>query len=261
VSVLITFEGGDGSGKSTQAKMLFEHLEEKGFDVVLTHEPGGTAFGERCRYLLLEAPRVDKFIIDPRAQVLGFCTARAQLVAEQIIPRLEKPNTITICDRYADSTIAYQVYGGGLSDRREEVERILSFATRNKKPDLTIYLDITVEEGLKRRQGRVKKEQEPHLFEEHQQLSFLASNHFDEQTMQFHVSVREGYEWLIAREPERFWRISAEAEIEEVAKEIQERIPQWLEAQGLHPKSKRKKREKSDEITSTPLLDQTLRQT
>lgn len=245
MSVFITFEGGDGSGKSTQAEKLHEYLNSQGFDTLMTHEPGGTKYGEMFRHLLLEVKSEVKSKdtdLDARTQVLGFCSARAQLVVEQILPHLSKPNTITISDRYADSTIAYQVYGGEILDLRDEVEKILNFATRNVKPDLTIYLDISPEEGKKRIEGRVKKEEEPHAFGEAQQMSFLANNHYDQKQLKYHQAVRDGYYSLIEREPDRWWIIDANRPIEIIEKEICERILDWLKQKNIFTKTEKPKR-------------------
>lgn len=242
MSVFITFEGGDGSGKSTQANLLCEYLEEQDFDAIMTHEPGGTIYGEMFRHLLLDAKSKD-FTLDVRAQVLGFCSARAQLVAEHILPRLNKLNTITISDRYADSTIAYQVYGGEILDLREDIENILNFATHEIKPDLTIFLDISPEEGKKRTEGRVKQEDELHTFGEERQLSFLENNHFDQKELQFHQAVREGYYSIIEREPDRWWIIDANRPIETIQKEIRERILDWLKQKNICLKTQKPKRE------------------
>jgi dTMP kinase len=258
MSIFISFEGGDGSGKSTQAKLLFEYLQNNDYDVVLTHEPGGTEYGEQCRRLLLDAPKLKDLRIDKRAEVLGFCSARAQLVADVILPRLKKENTITICDRFADSTIAYQVFGRNLAQKpiidresiefisfRDEVIGVLKFATHNLKPDLTIYLDISLEEGLHRREGRLKFDHMPYQFSEDQQLSFLESNHFDEQTKQFHIAVREGYEWLIENEPERWWRVNAEQSVETIEGLVIDKVMQFLLIQGVHSKSRHSGRSKN----------------
>jgi len=253
-AVLITFEGGDGSGKSTQAKLLNAFLREKGYNVFFTHEPGGTAYGEKIRTILLDAPKSEGFDLDARAQVLGFCSARAQLVAEKIIPHLKKKNFVVICDRYADSTIAYQVYGGNLLEFREEVEEILSFATRKLKPDLTIFLDVTLEESLRRREGRIKDQEEPHEYFNGQQLTFIDSNHFDEQTKQFHESVKQGYEWLIEKEPSRWMRIDANRPIAVVAEEINAKVLAWLETQNVRPKMRDSSTAKKDDEISGPSL-------
>jgi dTMP kinase len=246
MSVFITFEGGDGSGKSTQAKLLSAFLEEQDFDVLMTHEPGGTTYGELFRHLLLDV-KSKGVEVDIIAQVLGFCSARAQLVAEQILPRLNKPNTITISDRYADSTIAYQVYGGEILDLREDIEKILIIATRGIKPDLTIFLDISPEDGRKRIEGRVKQEEEPHSFGPIQ-LSFLENNDFDQKAIQFHHAVRDGYYSIIQREPHRWWIIDANRSIEVIQKEIQDRIIDWLKQKDIYIKTqKHKKHMKSPE--------------
>jgi len=236
MSVFITFEGGDGSGKSTQVKLLIDFLENQGYDALMIHEPGGTIYGEFFRRLLLDVPKIKKFELDVRTQVLGFCSARAQLMAEQIIPRLRKHNTITLSDRFADSTIAYQVYGGDALNLQTEIEQILNFATFGVKPDVTIFLDIPPEIGEKRREGRIKREEEPHTFVADQQLSFLDSNQFDEKKLTFHRAVRDGYYSLIQRDPKRWWIIDGNRPIEIIQDEIRERVCDWLKLNNIQPK-------------------------
>ena len=239
MSAFITFEGGDGSGKSTQARLLYEFLLAQEFDVMMTHEPGGTEYGEMFRHLLLDMKSKESDI-DPRAQVLGFCSARAQLVAEQITPRLKKQNSVVISDRYSDSTIAYQVFGGEMNDFIDAVEGILQFATHGLKPDLTIFLDILPSEGRKRTEGRIKKEEEPHDFRVEQQLSFLDYNHYDQKELKFHEAVREGYMYLINKDPERWWIIDGSDSIDAIQEEIQSRVLTWLKNKEISPKSKSK---------------------
>ena len=225
MSLLITFEGGYGSGKSTQAKMLLEYLHHQGYDVELLHEPSGTEYGSRVRNLLLEAPNIKKFQLDVRAQVLVFCSARAQLGVEKIIPRLRRENTITICDCYTESTIAYQVFGGGLQDFKDVLEYLLEFAAHGIKPDLTIYLDLSAEKGIERKERHMKD----------QQLSFLDKNHFDPIEINFHQLVRDGYEWLINREPQRWWRVPADRSVAEIEDDIRGKVLEYLIEKRIQP--------------------------
>ncbi len=140
----ITIEGPDGSGKSSQARLLGDRLKREGFDVVVTREPGGTRLGEQVRDIVLGAGRD----LDARADAMLFSAQRAQHVAEIIGPALAA-GRLVLCDRHRDSTIAYQGYGSGLDV--VEVTRLQDFATGGLLPDLTILLDVPVDVGLARR--------------------------------------------------------------------------------------------------------------
>lgn len=181
----ITFEGGEGSGKSTQIKSAIEFLKEKGFSVVFTREPGGTEIGEEIRKILL-GRRYKK--IDDYCELFLFVASRAQLVKEVIKPELAK-GKIVITDRFLDATICYQGYGSGLSiDFIKEINRFTPLDSKHPtgfielKPDLTILLDVDVNEGLRRAKEKDRIEQK----------SFA-----------YHQRVREGYLKLAAQEPER----------------------------------------------------------
>ena len=145
MSLFITFEGPEGSGKSTQARMLVEWLESLGYRVVSTREPGGTRIGEAVRDVILSVEHLE---MHPRAEALLFSAARAQLVFQVIKPALAK-GAIVVSDRYADSTMAYQGYGHGLD--LSALKEITKFATDGIVPDITFYLDLPVEEGLRRK--------------------------------------------------------------------------------------------------------------
>lgn len=241
LSVFITFEGGDGSGKSTQAKLLYNHLIDAGYLTKLIHEPGATNYGQALRNILLERPEHQDFRISPRAQVLGFCSARAQLVAEIAKPFLKETNAILISDRYSDSTIAYQVFGLGLVNYQKEILSILDFATQGLKPDLTIFLDLDPEEALRRTKGRLKQSSEPYVFQPEQQLSYLDSNQFDRKSLFFHKSVKKGYEWAMSRAPDRWVRISAERPIDEIQKLVATAVQKVLEKSNVKSEVKEKK--------------------
>jgi dTMP kinase len=191
----ITIEGPDGSGKTTQATALATHLASRGFDVHVTREPGGTWLGERLRDVLL-ARTTSTAATDPLTDALLFNAARRQLVSEVIRPALAAGTTI-VCARFADSTLAYQGYGAGVP-----LERLLALAeaaTDGLTPDLTILLDLAVEDGLARKApGDVTR--------------FEAE--FD---LAFHRRVREGFLALAADDPERFVVVDAGRPATEVA--------------------------------------------
>ncbi len=215
--MFITFEGPDGSGKTTQIKAISAYLQQRGHDVLLTREPGGTAIGDQIRAVLLDNP--ENTTMHPRTELLLFCASRAQIVAEVIRPHLEKGG-IVICDRYADSTMAYQGYGHGLD--LDELRAILDFATGKLYPDLTLYLDIDPETALKRRA-------EGSLFGEE-------FNRLDDMEMEFHRRVYEGYEALITAEPKRWQRINATQTVEKIQTDIvailDERLPKVKTGNG-----------------------------
>jgi len=189
--MFITFEGTDGSGKSTQASEIAVQLREAGYTVLLTREPGGTNISDQVRKILLD--NMNNIEMAASTELLLFCASRAQLVEEMIRPALEK-NTIVICDRYADSTLAYQGYGHGLNIKT--LKRILDFATGGLKPDLTIYLDLDPKRGLERRKKGL-------LFGEDW-------NRLDNMQIEFHKRVYKGYQKLIKAEPERWQVINAD---------------------------------------------------
>jgi dTMP kinase len=199
--MFITFEGIDGSGKTTQAKQAAAFLQARGYDVLLTREPGGTAIGDQVRTVLHS---LDNKAMHPRAELLLYCASRAQLVEEVIRPRLAKGG-IVICDRFADSTLAYQGYGHGLD--LKVLKRLLAFATGGLKPDVTLYLDLLPEDGLRRRKGAS-------LFGEEY-------NRLDAMEMAFHQRVYAGYHKLIKAEPGRWARIAANRPIDAVQADVQ----------------------------------------
>jgi dTMP kinase len=197
LSLFITFEGPEGSGKTTQIELLSGHLEEKGYSVIATREPGGTSIGDQVRTILLD-PRNTEMV--PASEALLFSASRAQIVRQVIRPHLARGD-IVLCDRYADSTLAYQGYGHGLD--LETLHIITALATAGLKPDLTIYLDIDVEEGLRRKltaHGAGQAEW----------------NRLDQQEMAFHRRVRDGYLRMAAREPDRWLVIDATQDLEAI---------------------------------------------
>jgi dTMP kinase len=198
--MFITFEGPDGSGKTTQVSQTVEALKAKGYHVLLTREPGGTAIGDQIRHILHD---LGNKAMNPRAELLLYSASRAQIVAEVIKPHLES-GWLVICDRFFDSTFAYQGYGHGLDLRI--LRTITEFATGGLRPDLTLLLDIAPEDGLQRRLSAVAKGEE--------------WTRMDDMATAFHRRVRKGYFALVAAEPERWVKIDAARPVEVVQAEV-----------------------------------------
>ena len=219
--MFITFEGPEGSGKTTHARLLYEYLREEEYPVVLTREPGGTRISDKVRGILLDPNSVEML---PRTEVLLFSSARAQLCDELIRPELKQGKTV-ICDRYSDSTIAYQGYAEGLDP--DTLRVITEFATGGLRPDLTIYLDLPVEIGFNRLLGPVKHED---LLEYEGQLPlFIKWDRFGIKGVEFHRRVQEGYEQLIKAEPERWHRVDANRPLEQVQDDVRRKVLSVLE--------------------------------
>ncbi|MBO9312654.1 MAG: dTMP kinase [Chloroflexus sp.] len=203
----ITFEGPEGAGKSTQARRLYERLQVTGYPVILTREPGGTRIGELIRRILIDLRHTE---MAPTTEILLFSAARAQLVNELIRPYLATGG-IVVCDRYADSTFAYQGYGLGRDI--DELRTITNIATSGLKPDLTIYLRIDVEIGLQRKRvGRERVEGGSGHPPEW--------NRLDARDLAYHRRVAEGFNELVRQEPERWCVLEAEQSVEELAEQI-----------------------------------------
>jgi dTMP kinase len=175
--MLITFEGLDGSGKTTQASLLVDHLKAIGKHVLFLREPGGTTVSEKIRSILLDRDHLE---IAQTTELFLFSAARAQLVREVILPALGA-GSVVVCDRYCDSTTAYQGYGRGLP--LEEIRGINSLATAGRMPDVTLLVDVDLEELKKRRKG--------------------AADRMESSGDEFYRRVRDGYRTLAAREPGR----------------------------------------------------------
>jgi len=195
--MFITFEGSEGSGKSTQIALLAAFLRRAELEVVLTQEPGGTDIGRQIRKTLHD---VDNNAMTAEAEVLLYSASRAQLTREQIAPALAR-GAVVLCDRFADSTIAYQGYGRGLS--LESLTAMNDFAIGDVRPQLTIFLDIDVEQGLR---GRVVGGDE--------------LNRMDRQAVEFYMRVRDGYLALAESEPERWVTVDASRPVEEIQHDV-----------------------------------------
>ncbi|GAC1319459.1 MAG: dTMP kinase [Chloroflexota bacterium] len=192
MSLFISLEGPDGSGKSTQAQKLAAALRSRGFQVTETREPGGTSLGDRIRSLLFDADAPEKTAL---AVAMLYATSRAQLVHDVIRPRLERGD-IVIADRYADSTLAYQSFGQGLN--LDEMRSLVHLATGGLTPHLTLYIDISPSAGMRRLSGRHE------------------TNWLDRQSTSFHERVRDGYRSLMREDPARWHRIDGERPMDAV---------------------------------------------
>src|SRR5690606_7768169 len=194
--MFITFEGLDGSGKTTQARSVAARLREAGYNVLLTREPGGTSIGDQIRDVL---HNLNNTAMHPATELLLYNASRAQLVAEVLRPHLAAGGLV-ICDRFYDSTLAYQGYGHQLD--LDSLRVIIDFATGGLRPDITFFLDITPEDGLAR-------PRQASLFGEEW-------NRLDDMELAFHQRVYEGYQALIAAEPQRWVRIDARQSIQQM---------------------------------------------
>ena len=202
MGLFITFEGGEGCGKSTQSRLLLKKLERQNIPVVLTHEPGGTSLGNEIRKAL---KRIRDSVVSPQSELLLFAASRAQLVAEVIRPALEE-GKVVLCDRFTHSTLVYQGYGRGLD--LTIVETVNNIATQNLKPDLAILLDISPEQGLARKRS--------------------LEDRFELEDLSFHRRVREGYLKMAAAEPDRWLVVDASLPKGKIAEIIWEKVSQLL---------------------------------
>ena len=195
----ITFEGSEGGGKTTQVALLAEALRARGHDVVETREPGGTPIGQTLRQLLLRPHTgAPADTLAPRAELLLMLADRAQHIHEVILPGLHA-GRIVLCDRYADSTTAYQGYGRGFE--LAEVARLNAFVCDACQPQLTFVLDLPVAVGMQRA---------------HERRGMAAVDHFEAASVSFHERVREGFRAIARAEPERVCLIDAAQDIEAV---------------------------------------------
>lgn len=207
--MFITFEGSEGSGKSTQIKLLASYLQQRGFRVLTTREPGGTRIGEQVRDCLHAVNNIEMTAV---SEVLLYSASRAQLVTELIRPALAN-NKVVLSDRYADSTLAYQGYGRGLE--LPDLVQITRFATGGLQPDLTLFFDVEVERGLSRRE-----------------IGGAEMNRMDLQTVDFYSRVRSGYLQLATAQPERWRVIDANRPVEKIQADVRRYVQSQLEQTG-----------------------------
>lgn len=197
MSLFITLEGPEGGGKTTHAKVLAEALKEKGFDVLLTREPGGSAIGDQIRQILMS---LENTSMHPSTEFLLFSASRAQHVREIIKPHLDQGGLV-VSDRYYHSSLAYQGYGHGLD--LDALGHVTRFATADLTPDLILLLDLPVQDGLIRRREEGDW------------------NRLDAYEVEFHQRVREGYLSMAADDPERWLIVDAAAPMDEIQAELQ----------------------------------------
>lgn len=204
---LITFEGGEGSGKTTVLKEIAESLENAGVPFIVTREPGGIEIAEKIRHIILDPQNT---AMDGRTEALLYAAARRQHLVERVIPALEQGIHV-FCDRFVDSSLAYQGHARGLGT--EHILAVNTFATEGIVPDLTFYLDIEPEKGLARIAANKGRE----------------VNRLDLEGLAFHYKVREGYLMIADTYPDRIVTINADREKERVVNEIKERLGVILE--------------------------------
>lgn len=202
--MFITLEGPEGSGKTSQLTALASAIKATGFELLLTHEPGGTPVGDQIRDVIMDLKNKS---MRSSTELLLFLASRAQLVGEVIRPALDA-GQVVVCDRYADSTLAYQGYGHGHD--LEKLRQVVEFATGGLQPDLTVFFDLSVEQGLERR---------------NQDGGW---NRLDDYDLEFHQRVYQGYQALMEAEPDRWQRVDASQSPEAVAAEVQRLVLNFL---------------------------------
>lgn len=207
-SFFITIEGCEGCGKTTQSELLKEYLESKGLKVILTREPGGSVVAEQVRNILLNPD----FNVAPYCELLLYEASRAQHLEDVIKPNLEKGFTV-ICDRFIDSTLAYQGYARGID--KEIIKKLNNIATLGLKPDLTIYLDIKPNEGIKKAKSVNKG-------------SLTGGDRIERESLKFHDKVRKGFLELAKKYPKRIKKIKTSKIIENTQKRINKEIDNFF---------------------------------
>jgi dTMP kinase len=207
--MFITFEGSEGCGKSSQAARLSEFLQQQGYDILFTREPGGTPIGEQIREVISSLKNTD---MQQRTEILLFQASRAQLVEQVIRPHLAKGGVV-ISDRYADSTLAYQGYG--YERDLAPLHSLIQFATGGLKPDLTLLLDVDVEVGLRRRKQGGEW------------------NRLDALQREFYQRVRQGYFELMRQDPGRWVLVDAMQPFNQVQQTIRQVVLERLKARNL----------------------------
>jgi dTMP kinase len=209
----ITFEGGEGSGKSTQARLLTGYLQQKGYDVISTREPGGTEIGDAVRAVLLNPEFQEMGNV---TELLLLAASRAQNVHQRIKPGLER-GAVIICDRFIDSTLAYQGYGRNFDLKL--LEALNRLATGGVTPDLTILLDLPAEVGLKRAKALDKGEAKDG-----------EGDRIEQEDIDFHLRLRKGFLELAEREPDRFRTLEVAADIETTQGRVVQVVKEYFQS-------------------------------
>lgn len=204
--IFITFEGNDGCGKTTVSKHIYEKMKAEGYPVIYTREPGGIDIAEQIREIILNPKNT---AMDARTEALLYAASRRQHLVEKVIPALDEQK-IVLCDRFIDSSLAYQGMGRGLGI--DEVLDMNAFAVENHMPDATVFLDVSLEEGMKRIQQRG------------------ALDRLDNEAQEFHVLVSKGYEEVRKRFSSRMHLVNANQEVEKVCEDTYKTIMEILKA-------------------------------
>jgi len=209
--LFVTFEGGEGGGKTSQIKLVAQFLSGLGFGVVTTREPGGTPIGDQIRDIIVAFKNVN---MDPKTEGFLFLASRSELVPIVIKPNLQAGN-IVLCDRFGDSTIAYQGYGYGKDTNR--LRNMVDFATDGLWPDMTILMNIRPEVGLPRKES----------------LGGSEWNRLDAKSRDFHERIYEGYQELAGMEPERWRVVDAEQPFDKVTTDIERELLSFIRLKGV----------------------------
>ena len=213
-SVFITIEGCEGCGKTTQSELLKKYLQSKGLNVILTREPGGSIVAEQVRNILLNPD----FKVVPYCELMLYEASRAQHLEDIIKPNLEK-GYVVICDRFIDSTIAYQGYARGIDI--EVIKKLNNIATSGLKPDLTIYLDINPNKGIKKAKTVNKGK-------------LTGGDRIERESLKFHNNVRKGFLELAKKYPNRIKQVKTNEVIEKTQKEINKEIDKFFKKKKIY---------------------------
>jgi dTMP kinase len=209
--LFITFEGPEGAGKTSVIQKLAKELEDRSYPIILTREPGGIAIAEQIRSVILDCDNTE---MDPRTEALLYAAARRQHLVERVIPAL-KNNEIVLCDRFIDSSLAYQGYARGIGV--EDVLGINEFATEKMMPSLTVYFDIEPEAGLERIAANNKRE----------------INRLDQEKLDFHYKVKEGYDLVKNKYRDRYAIVDASKDFETVCEQVREILVSYFTEHGF----------------------------
>ncbi|GEN89354.1 dTMP kinase [Oceanobacillus sp. FSL W8-0428] len=204
--LFITFEGGEGAGKTTILNQVYEELTGRGFEVIKTREPGGIRISEKIRDIIHDPLHLE---MEERTEALLYAAARRQHLVEKVFPALEK-GKIVLCDRFVDSSLVYQGYARGIGV--DEVFAINQFVIQDCMPDITLFFDIDPKKGLERISANAEREK----------------NRLDLETIEFHEKVYEGYQLIKSRFPDRFQTVNADRSREAVYEDVLERIITFL---------------------------------